>query len=82
MQRRQDGDGAEAAALVANGYVKTAWGSNIITYEDQYTTNIFKGYSDALYSENAPPRYLFPLSSETIAKSNGLITNGYGFSQQ
>lgn len=77
-----DPAGAEAAALVAKGYVKTAWGSNIITYEDQYTTNIFKGYSDALYSENAPPRYLFPLSSETIAKSNGLITNGYGFSQQ
>ena len=74
-----DPNGAEAAELEAEGYVKTDWGATILTYEAQYTTDIFKGYSDALYSEGAPPRYLFPLSSETISKSNGLITNGYGF---
>ena len=71
-----------AATLVAAGYVKTAWGANIVTYSDQYTTNVVKGYSDADYAAGVPPRYLLPLSSETISKSNGLITNGYGFSQK
>jgi starch-binding outer membrane protein, SusD/RagB family len=70
---------AEAAALVADGYVKTPWGSNMVTYEAQYTTDVFKGYTDAYYSAGVPPRYLFPLTSETVSKSNGLITNGYGF---
>lgn len=74
-----DPKGAEAAALVAQGYKQTAWASNILLYEDQYTTNIFKGYTDAYYAAGAPPRYLFPLSSETVSKSNGLIKNGYGF---
>lgn len=74
--------GAEATALVAAGYAKTAWGSVIVTNKGQYTTSIFKGYTDAYYAAGAPPRYLLPLSSETISKSNGLITNGYGFSQQ
>ncbi len=77
-----DPNGPVAATLEAEGYVKTAWGSNIVVNEDQYTENVFKGYSDALYQQGAPPRYLFPLSSETISKSNGLITNGYGFAQQ
>ena len=77
-----DPNGTEAAALVAQGYVKTAWASNILTYEDQYTNNIFKGYSDAYASAGVPPRYLLPLSAETISKSNGLIKNGYGFPQQ
>lgn len=74
-----DPNGAEAAALVAQGYKKTAWGANIVTYEGQYTSNIFKGYTDAYFAAGVPPRYLFPLSSETVAKSNGLIKNGYGF---
>jgi starch-binding outer membrane protein, SusD/RagB family len=77
-----DPNGTEAAALVAQGYVKTAWASNIITYEDQYTNSIFKGYSDAYATAGVPPRYLLPLSAETISKSNGLIKNGYGFPQQ
>lgn len=77
-----DPAGAEAAALVADGYAKTAWGSLIVTNEGQYTTSIFKGYTDAYYSAGVPPRYLLPLSSETISKSNGLITNGYGFAQE
>lgn len=74
--------GAEATALVAAGYKKTAWGSNIVANKDQYTTNVFKGYTDAYYASGVPPRYLLPLSSETISKSNGLISNGYGFAQQ
>jgi len=74
--------GAEATALVASGYAKTGWGSVIVTNEGQYTTSIFKGYTDAYYAAGVPPRYLFPLSSETISKSNGLISNGYGFAQE
>jgi hypothetical protein len=74
--------GAEATALVAAGYVKTKWGQSIVDYKDEYSVNIFKGYTDAYYAAGAPPRYMCPLSSETISKSNGLITNGYGFAQQ
>jgi hypothetical protein len=74
--------GAEATALVAAGYTKTAWGSVIVTNKGQYTTSIFKGYTDAYYAAGVPPRYLLPLSSETISKSNGLISNGYGFAQE
>jgi starch-binding outer membrane protein, SusD/RagB family len=73
---------AEATALVAAGYAKTAWGTNIVSNAGQYSTNLFKGYTDAYYSAGVPPRYLLPLSSETISKSNGLISNGYGFAQQ
>lgn len=72
-------DPTEAAALVAAGYKKTNWGINIVNNEGQYTTSIFKGYPDSYYSAGIPPRYLFPLTSETITQSNGLITNGYGF---
>ncbi|GGH63755.1 hypothetical protein HNQ91_002454 [Filimonas zeae] len=74
-----DPAGTEAAALVAAGYKKTAWGANIVANEAQYTTNIFKGYPDSYLSSGVPPRYLLPLTSETVAKSNGLIKNGYGF---
>ena len=74
-----DPSGPEAAALVAQGYKKTNWGINIVTNEGQYTTSIFKGYPDAYFSAGVPPRYLFPLTSETVSKSNGLIKNGYGF---
>ena len=77
-----DPAGAEAKALEAAGYKKTAWGSTIVTNEAHFTTNIFKGYTDAYYASGVPPRYLFAMSSETISKSNGLITNGYGFSQK
>lgn len=81
INRYIDPNGAEAAALEAQGYEKAPWGITIIENKDQYLTNIFKGYSEGDYAAGAPPRYLLPLSSETIAKSNGLITNGYGFSQ-
>ncbi len=77
-----DPNGLEAAALLAQGYVKTDWGAAIVNYADQYTSNIFKGYQNDSYAAGVPPRYLLPLSSETIAKSNGLITNGYGFANQ
>lgn len=74
-----DPAGAEATTLVSQGYVKTPWGANIVANESQYTTDIFKGYTDAYYASGVPPRYLFPISSETILKSEGGIKNGYGF---
>ena len=77
-----DPDGTEAAALEADGYVKTDWGATIVANEAQYTTDVFKGYPDEYYEAGVPPRYLYPLSYETISKSNGLISNGYGFAQE
>lgn len=72
----------EANALIADGYTKTPWGSTIIANRAHYTTDIFRGYTAADLAAGNPPRYLLPMSSETIAKSKGLITNGYGFAQQ
>lgn len=77
-----DPNGAEAAALEADGYVKTNWGADIIANEGQYSTDIFKGYPDEYYNAGVPPRYIYPLSTETISKSNGLISNGYGWPQE
>jgi hypothetical protein len=72
----------QATALVTAGYVKTPWGINMhntTANKDQYSTYIFYGYPDAYYTAGVPPRYLLPLSSETVSKSHGLIKNGYGF---
>lgn len=77
-----DPNGPEAAALEADGYVKTAWGSDIVRSKVEFTTNIFKGYTDADYAAGNPPRYLLPMSSQTIAQSFGLLTNGYGLGQE
>lgn len=82
MDHYIDPNGLEAAALELQGYVKTPWAINILNNKEQYLTDVFKGYTDADYSAGVPPRYLLPLSSETIAQSHGLITNGYGFPQQ
>jgi hypothetical protein len=82
MDRYIDPNGAEAASLQALGYVKTPWAINIVNNKDQYLNDVFKGYTDADYAAGVPPRYLLPLSAETIAQSHGLITNGYGFPQQ
>jgi hypothetical protein len=43
-----DPNGREAAALVAQGYKKTNWGASIVANEGQYTTSVFKGYTDAI----------------------------------
>lgn len=75
-----DPNGAEAAALEADGYVKTAWGSNIVANEGHYTTDLFKGYPDDFFTAGVPPRYMAALSFETLSKSNGFITQGYGHS--
>ena len=77
-----DSASVQGKALIAAGYEVVPWGSTIVANEDQYLHDIFKGYTDADYASKTPPRYLCPMSSTTISKSNGKITNGYGFSQE
>ncbi len=70
---------AEALALEADGYVQTNWGADIVANAADYSTDLFKGYSDADFSAGNPPVYLVPLNS-TILENSG-ISNGYGFNQ-
>ncbi|WP_347840331.1 RagB/SusD family nutrient uptake outer membrane protein [uncultured Draconibacterium sp.] len=77
-----DPNGPVAAALEAEGYEKSDWGSNIVANEGQYTTDIFKGYPDAYYFAGEPPRYMRAVPYETLAQSNGLITQGYGHASE
>ncbi|EOR96105.1 putative outer membrane protein [Arcticibacter svalbardensis MN12-7] len=70
--------GTEAVALIAQGYKLTNWGIDIVNNQISYDRNILSGVKSA----DAPPRYFFPIPFETISKSNGKITNGYGLPQQ
>jgi hypothetical protein len=75
-----DPAGAEAASLQSNGYVKTNWGINLISSAATiaaYNRNILSGIT----SPTDPPRYYWPIPFETISKSKGQITNGYGLPQ-
>ena len=69
-----DPSGPEAASLQSNGYVKTKWGIDIVNNFASYQHNILSGIT----SVTDPPRLYFPIPSETISKSNGKVTNGYG----
>jgi hypothetical protein len=73
-----DPNGAEATALQAAGYVKTKWGIDIVNNYASYQTNILSGITSA----GDPPRYYWPIPFETISKSNGKVTNGYGLAQK
>ncbi|HWI90490.1 MAG TPA: RagB/SusD family nutrient uptake outer membrane protein [Flavisolibacter sp.] len=73
-----DPSSAEATALQSSGYAKTNWGSDIVKYASSYDRNILSGITSA----GDPPRYYWPIPSETISKSNGKVTNGYGLPQQ
>ncbi|MCY1721961.1 RagB/SusD family nutrient uptake outer membrane protein [Prolixibacteraceae bacterium Z1-6] len=77
-----DPAGPKAAALEADGYVKTDWGANIVANKSQYTEDIFKGYPDSYYTSGQPPRYVRAIPFETLANSNGLITQGYGHASE
>jgi hypothetical protein len=72
-----DPNGAEATALQAAGYVKTKWGIDIVNSFATYQRNILSGITSA----GDPPRYFWPIPSETITNSKGKITNGYGMAQ-
>jgi starch-binding outer membrane protein, SusD/RagB family len=74
LYRYIDPSGAEAASLESAGYVKTNWGIDIVNNFSSYQHNILSGITSA----TDPPRLYFPIPSETITKSHGKITNGYG----
>lgn len=65
---------AEATLLKTQGYVKTNWGIDIVTYEAAYKRNTLSGITSAADA----PRYFWPIPSETIRQSKGKVTNGYG----
>jgi hypothetical protein len=69
---------AEATTLQSQGYVKTNWGIDIVNNAASYDRNILSGMTSA----GTPPRYYWPIPFETISKSKGKITNGYGLAQQ
>jgi len=73
-------DAATAATLVTQGYVKTNWGINLTNSAATiaaYDRNILSGIT----SPNDPPRYYWPIPTETISNSKGKVTNGYGLPQ-
>ncbi|GAA4749890.1 RagB/SusD family nutrient uptake outer membrane protein [Flavisolibacter ginsenosidimutans] len=69
---------AEATTLQSQGYVKTNWGVDIVNNAASYDRNILSGITSA----GDPPRYYWPIPSETISKSNGKVSNGYGLPKQ
>ena len=73
-----DPNGSEAATLESEGYTKTNWGIDIVNNASSYHRNILSGVT----STDQPPRYYYPIPFETISKSNGKITNGYGLPQE
>lgn len=74
-----DPKGPEAAALEADGYVKTDWGIEIVKQKGTlYDRNVLSG----LGNEGAAPRYYHPIPFETLNQSKGKVTNGYGLPQQ
>lgn len=73
-----DPAGARAAALEADGYVKTDWGSYMVKDKNQlWDYNMLSGIelSDV-------PLYYHPIPRETLQQSGGQVTNGYGLPQQ
>ena len=62
----------DGAALVADGYTETAWGSQLLQYRDEYETYLFKDYDYV-----SAPIYLWPICPNAVA--TGGFSNGYGF---
>lgn len=74
-----DPNGAEAAALIAEGYEKVNWGVDLVKYKDHYTdTHLLPGVK----AGNVAPRFYWPMPFETLTMSKGKITNGYGLAQE
>ncbi|AEW00529.1 hypothetical protein A4D02_24680 [Niastella koreensis] len=73
-------DATTAATLVTQGYTKTNWGINLTSSAATiaaYDRNILSGVT----SPNDPPRYYWPIPTETISNSKGKVSNGYGLPQ-
>lgn len=73
-----DPEGAEAAALVADGYVKREWGYRV--WHDPNAAAMFNAaILDGVEGrENMAPRYFHPMPVTVINQSKGKVTNGYG----
>ena len=77
-----DPNGEEAAALVADGYVRQNWGIdvwNVQNNKNMFDVNIFSGI---VGRENKAPRYYHPMPLTVIDQSKGTVTNGYGLPQK
>jgi starch-binding outer membrane protein, SusD/RagB family len=73
-------DNIKADELLADGYVKTDWGINLV--DETWGANdkgIMGGYLPADYNANYPPRYILAIPATTIVYSEGNISNSYGF---
>lgn len=72
-----DPNGSEAAALEADGYVKTDWAIKMLqgTNPAMYKAAILDG---VVGRENMAPRYYHPMPLTVIDQSKGKVTNGYG----
>lgn len=72
-----DPDGAEAAALIADGYTRVNWGITINTGTNpaMYRAAILDGVAGR---ETKAPRYYHPMPLTVIDQSKGKVTNGYG----
>ncbi|MFV0554091.1 MAG: RagB/SusD family nutrient uptake outer membrane protein [Mangrovibacterium sp.] len=73
-------DAAKAEELLADGYVASPWGSDILKYRSDYADGLFSGYSDSDADAHKPPIYMIPLAEQDLKNSG--ITNGYGFAQK
>lgn len=73
-----DPAGADAAALEADGYVKTDWGIGMVSNKSTlWDTNVLVGIETSIV-----PRYYHPIPLETLQQSGGNVTNGYGLPQK
>lgn len=73
-----DPNGAEAAALEADGYTKVNWGITIWNNPNakaMFNAAILDGI---VGRENLAPRYFHPMPLTVIDQSKGNVTNGYG----
>lgn len=66
---------ADASSLEAEGYVKTDWGSKLVSSYDEYYTYLFYDYDYV-----KAPIYLWPYTPNII--STGGFLNGYDFKQE
>ena len=66
---------SDIAALEADGYEKTSWGTDLVSNADEYDKYLFYDYDYV-----KAPIYLWPFTPNVLA--NGGFTNGYGFKQE
>ncbi len=77
-----DPNGAEAAALVADGYTRADWGIKI--WNDANAKAMLDGaiLNGVVGRESKAPRYFHPLPITVLDQSKGKVTNGYELPQK